>query len=366
MAEKKESQEGASFLQSLRSTWVEGSPQEAEVVEVGPPLSRSPFLSDLIRARLLLKEGKGNADEVSRQINLMKMRLTPLMASMEQMAAYPEESLLFKGAVEKAQKALVRHKEALEDMDLFFKDGKEFHLDEGIKACQEATDVLYSSYEQFGALNAEISKKSCLQCGTKNPPEVKYCQKCGMEFRVIGGGYQVPLSPGESTKQAKDLLSGNVSIPTVFMAIYEELEKVKAGEVPDEVFVAHVQEVVDLFSLVKPQVEIILGKQLPQLGIDQSLKDSVAEVGRVLIDGIDEVLGGLDQLIRFTDRRVPKYLFDGWTAVMNGGQHILTAQTRFGEMLSQGAAMMKNMEVSGEEHIEQFTREETVLGEEED
>ena len=69
------SDDGNSFLQSLKQTWLSDEEGPAEDVESGPPASRSPFLADLIFAYRKMKEGTGSGEELKSRIKSLATRL---------------------------------------------------------------------------------------------------------------------------------------------------------------------------------------------------------------------------------------------------------------------------------------------------
>ncbi len=370
MAAKNAEEEEGSFLSNLKSTWLsEESPPEMEEMVSSPPPSRSPFLSDLIRAFRNVQEGKGSREELKRQTESLRQRLQAASMAFNEIYNSPHNEPQSKKIGEKVQQAFSDHHEALDEMEKFFQDGNISHMEDGIMMAHRCTEQLFEAYEDFNSLQKEASKKICPQCNTKSEPHLKYCTKCGLEFPLINpamrpGSTDSPF-PGES-KAGKNLLSGDYSIPTAFMGVYENLEKMRKNQIDKDVFISKIEEVKGTFNQARPQIINILTNQVDKLKVDHDIKVSVLEIGKVLTDGIDEVLGGMDELISYTMSRNPRALVNGWNRVMSGGQQMLMSQTRYGELYSLTGARLASSGQSGEEQIENIIREEIHIGEDED
>jgi hypothetical protein len=370
MAAKNAEEENGSFLSSLKNTWLsEPSPEEMEEVDTSPPPSRSPFLSDLIKAYRKVQEGKGTKDELKRQVDSLRQRLQAASMAFNELYNSPHNEPAARKIAEKAHRAFNEHHEALDEMERFFHDGNAAHMEDGIMMASKCTDLLFEAYEDFNGLQREASMKICPQCNTKSEPHLKYCTKCGLEFPLINPAMR-PGSGGSpfqaDAKAGKDLLSGDYSIPTAFMGVYESLEKLRKNQMDSDTFIARVEDVKATFNDARPQIINILTKQLDKLKVDHDLKMSMLEIGKVLTDGIDEVLGGMDELISYTVSKNPRALVNGWNRVMNGGQQMLMSQTRYGELYSLTGARIATMGQSGEEQIANITREEIHIGEDEE
>jgi hypothetical protein len=360
-------EEESSFIQSLKNAWVnvEDAPQ-GEPAYTGPPPSRSPFLSDLIIAYRKMKEGKGTPEQLKSEITSLSQRLQTALMAFNGLSSSPHADPEVKKIADQARDAFMEHQEAFAEMERFFADGDEEHLLGGIKTAEECTERLFEAYEQFGALQEEASKKTCLQCGKKNPSDVKYCQKCGMEFPLINPAMRPGTTAAEASKAGKDLLTGEVSIPTTFMGIYESIEKIKKGQITGDEFVAKVEEVMVMFQETRPRAANILTNSVMKIQVERDFKESVLETGKILTDGLDDVIAGMEELITYSTGKNPKSLYNGWNRMMNGGQQLLIAQSRFSEMYVSAGALAGAVAQTGEEQIAEMSREEISIRGDED
>jgi|GEM_PF-1861943 len=371
MTAKNAEEENGSFLSNLKSTWLsESSPQEMEEVDLSPPPSRSPFLSDLIRAFRKLQEGQGTEEELRRQIDSLRQRLQAASMAFNELYNSPHNEPQAKTIGEKAFKAFKDHYEAIEEMEKYFRDGNISHMEDGITMAHSCTERLFEANEDFNNLQKEASKKICPQCNTKSDPNLKYCIKCGLEFPLINPamrtGSEGPAISSES-KAGKDLLSGDYSIPSAFMGVYESLEKMRKNQIDADTFISGIEKVKEVFSQARPQIANILTNQVDKLNVENDLKTSVLEIGKVLTEGIEDVLGGMDELISYTVSKNPRALVNGWNRVMSGGQQMLISQTRYSELYSLTGASVAAMGQSGEEQIENIAREEIhIVGEDDE
>jgi hypothetical protein len=360
-------EEESSFIQSLKSAWVnaEESP-EAEPAYTGPPPSRSPFLSDLIIAYRKMKEGTGTAEQLKNEITSLAQRLQTALMAFNELCSAPHADPEVKRIAERARKAFREHQEAFQEMGRYFEDGSEDHLTKGIQLAEECTERLFDAYEQFGALQEEASKKTCLQCGQKNPSDIKYCQKCRMEFPVINPAMRPGSTAAETSKAGKDLLSGEISIPTTFMGIADAIESIKKGQISGDEFVAKIEEVMGAFEEARPQAANILTNSVMKISVERDFKEAVLETGKTLTDGLDEVVAGMEELITYPSLKNPKALYNGWNRLMNGGQQLLIAQSRFSEMYISAGSLLGAVPPTGEEQIAEMTREEISIGGDDD
>lgn len=370
MAANNAEEENGSFLSNLKSTWLsDSSSQEMEEVDLSPPPSRSPFLSDLIKAFRKVQEGQGSKEELKRQIDSLKQRLQAASMAFNELYNSPHSEPQAKMIAEKACRAFSDHHEAIDEMEKFFHDGNISHMEDGITMAHRCTEHLFEANEEFNNLHKEASKKICPQCNTKSDPNLKYCTKCGLEFPLINPAMR-PGSPGSAipgeSKAGKDLLSGDYSIPSTFMGVYESLEKMRKNQIDTDTFISGIEEVKGIFNQARPQIANILTNQVNKLNVENDLKISVLEIGKALTDGIDDVLGGMDELISYTVSKNPRALVNGWNRVMSGGQEMLMSQTRYGELYSLTGARVAAMGQSGEEQIENISREEIHIGEDDE
>jgi len=358
------------FLQSLKNTWLsEDEPAGQQEIPSGPPPSRSPFLSDLILTYRKMLEGSCTVEDLKEQVKSLSERLDLAMNGFRQMYNSPFGSADLKKVAQKVMNAYESHHRGLREIEKYFQNHLESFLINGIRTCEEATDELFAANDELKALEAEASKKSCLQCGTRNPPEVKYCRKCGMEFPLINPAMRPSDgSSAETTKAGKDLLTGGTSIPTTYTAIYEGIEKIKRGEISNEEFTGRVEAILSMFREAAPQITLLLTKQVATIPVEKDVKDAVLETGKVLTDGIEDAIAGMEEVMSYVTTKSGKALFNGWNRMMSGGQQILIAQARYGEMHAMASAGTLGSQVaaSGEEHLANFTREDIQIRGEED
>jgi hypothetical protein len=358
------------FLQSLKNTWLsESDTTDQPDRPAGPPPSRSPFLSDLIFTYRKMLEGTSTVDDLKKQVTSLSERLDIAMNGFRQMYNSPFGSADLKKVAQKIMNAYESHHKGLREIEKYFPNHLESYLINGIKTCEEATDELFAANDELKALQDEASMRNCLQCGTRNPPERKYCRKCGMEFPLINQAMR-PQDGGsaESTKAGRDILTGGTSIPTTYTAIFDGIEKIKRGEISNDDYIQRIEDVLSMFREARPQVIQLLTRQVTQIPVEQDVKDAVLENGKVLTDGIDDAIAGMEELMTYVNAKSSKALFNGWNRMMSGGQQVLIAQARYGEMHAMASAGTLGTQVaaSGEEHLQNFTREEIHFGGDED
>ncbi|MDQ7826132.1 MAG: zinc ribbon domain-containing protein [Candidatus Eremiobacteraeota bacterium] len=314
------------LIESLKGAWF-GATGPGDEASEGLPLSRSPYLNDFIRTWRNMADGKATREELRSQAGELSSRLRGAEKQFKALYAPVEDAPQMKEVAGKAQKAFKGYEEALTLIEKYLQGADETVLAQGIDSARESVERLFEVYEEFGVLARALSVKTCPKCGRENPAEARSCVSCKSIFPVL-----VPSVNTAKTGAATDILTGKFSIPSSFLNIYEAIEGFQKNEISGDELIAIIEALRAVFHEARPQVEHILTVQMDGITTPSPFKDEVLEAGKTLIEGLDEALSGMEGLMAFAVSRDAGKLASAWEKMLESGQQILTARSRYGEL----------------------------------
>lgn len=280
-------------------------------------LSKSPYVHDLIRvARGVISKGFPR--------EALKEKLEALLSYSE--GVYRDfhiyktarfETAAIQDRITEMETALDKYREGLQEMEHYFSDENEAHIEKGIALVKEGSDVLVDSYELIQRELAASGSKYCVKCGEENPLTSKFCSKCSAllpesQQGEEGGGDTAAADTGQVLTSniirladaVNDYTEGRSSEQELLKVIEWMEEKVQAG-------ISGLQNMAPLESA----------------GAEEGGED-LQRVGALFEEGTYELQSALATMKSFFQEGDPGRLRDGLSAAVAAAHKLYQVQER--------------------------------------
>lgn len=315
------------FLNNLKNAWLSENENADNEAFSSESFSRCPYLNELIKSYRRFNENKIAAKDFRSQLDLFSYQVKTAIESFEISYAQTKGTPRLKDISQKAYMAFKGLKEAIGKIEKQLENKEETSIPTGLKKAEEAIEKMFEAYEEFDRLSRDLSMKTCLNCGKKNTPEVKYCLNCRFEFPVIADSVQIGETELKPSKE-----KSRFAIPSSFLGVFNGIEKLKNNELSANEFEETVNELKSRFNNARPHLEKIIMVEINEINVNLSLKDKFTEASKILTAGIEGALPAMDELISSGKSTDTAGLSSAWKKLLKCGQLIQEAQNTFSEL----------------------------------
>jgi len=194
------------------------------------PDYESPNLKELTEIVNAVCNGESSDAELKKTIKKISSELAKTIQEFEQIRKGEPDSITAREQVIRIERAFNLHREAFEEMELYFEEQDQQHILDGLDMARRATNRLYKSFMLLQESADIAATKVCVQCGFRNSSNLNVCDQCGAQLpkRTDTPASQVEVTMGGA--QAEQIYYTNPN----FDRLYKEVMDVKAGKLPPD------------------------------------------------------------------------------------------------------------------------------------
>jgi len=239
----------------IEETKVEELFDEEKLAEVLPDWKdeeleeyQSPNLKKLLDAGKGVCEGVVSDAELKKVVAEVKAELEKTIEEFSNIKKSTKpDSLTAREQVIRIERAFALHRDALEEINRYFKDGDTGHILNGLDMAQRATNRLYKSFLLLQQAAEVATTRMCIKCGHRNPLGANVCENCGAQLPKME---EKPVSAVElmvGAEEQKYYTSPHLD------RLIKEVDMLKKGEISPEKFSATIDFMLNNLSVVKKE-----------------------------------------------------------------------------------------------------------------
>ena len=195
------------------------------------PDYESPNLKELTEVGNAVCNGEATEADFKNIIKKISAELEKTIAEFEQIRKGEPDSITAREQVVRIERAFNLHRDAFEEMSLYFEDKDEQHILDGIDMARRATNRLYKSFMLLQESAEIATTKICVQCGFRNPSTLNICDQCGAQLPKGAG---TPVSQVEVNEGVPEPQDQTYYTNPNFDRLYKEVTELKEGKIKPE------------------------------------------------------------------------------------------------------------------------------------
>jgi hypothetical protein len=129
-----------------------------------------------------------------------------------------------------------------------------------------------------------------------------------------------------------DVFSEEPEFPVSFMKIHEAIQRFNKHELSRNDLAQSVETLMVRCSTLLPRLENSIATAAGIKKVAQSVIDEFTQAGGLFSDGLQEALRGMEELLACDDSEARQTIHAAWDKMQHGGQRIMTARSRCGEL----------------------------------
>ncbi|MGV8124205.1 MAG: zinc ribbon domain-containing protein [Candidatus Xenobiia bacterium LiM19] len=143
-----------------------------------PRHSKSPYVHELIRIAKGVKDKGFPREALKERLDWMVGYCENIYKDFQIYKSSRCETEAIQAKLPDMEAALSNYREGLKEIEEFFVDDNNAHLEKGIDLVRSGSDGLVEAYELIHAEIKGFSSKLCVKCGDENLITAKFCRKC--------------------------------------------------------------------------------------------------------------------------------------------------------------------------------------------
>lgn len=143
-----------------------------------PRHSKSPYVHELIRIAKGVKDKGFPREALKERLDWMVGYCENIYKDFQIYKSSRCETEAIQAKLPDMEAALSKYREGLREIEEFFVDDNNAHLEKGIDLVRSGSDGLVEAYELIHAEIKGFSSKLCVKCGDENLITAKFCKKC--------------------------------------------------------------------------------------------------------------------------------------------------------------------------------------------
>jgi len=143
-----------------------------------PRHSKSPYVHELIRIAKGVKDKGFPREALKERLDWMVGYCENIYKDFQIYKSSRCETEAIQAKLPDMEAALSKYREGLREIEEFFVDDNNAHLEKGIDLVRSGSDGLVEAYELIHAEIKGFSSKLCVKCGDENLITAKFCRKC--------------------------------------------------------------------------------------------------------------------------------------------------------------------------------------------
>ncbi|MHC9543797.1 MAG: zinc ribbon domain-containing protein [Vulcanimicrobiota bacterium] len=143
-----------------------------------PRHSKSPYVHELIRIAKGVKDKGFPREALKERLDWMAGYCENIYKDFQIYKSSRCETEAIQAKLPDMEAALSNYREGLREIEEFFVDDNNAHLEKGIDLVRSGSDGLVEAYELIHAEIKGFSSKLCVKCGDENLITAKFCKKC--------------------------------------------------------------------------------------------------------------------------------------------------------------------------------------------
>lgn len=191
------------------------------------PDYESPNLKELTDAGHGVCDGEVSDEDFKKVIKKISAELDKTISEFEQIRKGEPDSITAREQVIRIERAFSLHKDAFKEINLYFGDGDDQHILDGLEIARKATNRLYKSFMLLQESAEIAATRVCVQCGFRCPGTVNVCEQCGAQLPRVGttqaSQYEMTMG-GDPQQEPVYYTNPN------FDRLYKEVTELKAGK----------------------------------------------------------------------------------------------------------------------------------------
>jgi hypothetical protein len=298
-------------------------------------LSKSPYLSEIMRVANLVKDSKLPAELLKERIEMFLAVQTNFVNNLEYMVPAMDERFLFE---ENKQMLKDKFNEVIQGLNLaktYFLTHQFSAVTDGLAKADKAIDFIVDFETKLKEIREAPKVKSCFKCGAENPRTVKFCVRCNFNFPPLQmeeeSTLDVRLEEG-GIQQTDHVMTENL------MKLYEAVDGMKTGSISMDKYIKVVEWFLNIINKAREEQRKIPAPPDDQYNPDtQETFEMFKEVFEM---GMQDIEDGINLLMLYPENRNPDLLETGMETVMRGGDRLFQIKI-VGEQTKVALAEMK-------------------------
>ncbi len=143
-----------------------------------PKYSKSPYVHELIRIAKGVKDKGFPREALKERLDWMVGYCDNIYKDFQIYKSSRCETEAIQAKLPDMEATLSKYREGLREMEEFFVDENNAHLEKGIELVRDGSDGLVEAYELIQNEIKGFSAKLCVKCGDENVITAKFCKKC--------------------------------------------------------------------------------------------------------------------------------------------------------------------------------------------
>jgi len=143
-----------------------------------PKYSKSPYVHELIRIAKGVKDKGFPREALKERLDWMAGYCENIYKDFQIYKSSRCETEAIQAKLPDMEAALSKYRDGLRELEEFFVDDNNGHLEKGIELVRDGSDGLVQAYELIHSEIKGFSSKLCVKCGEENVITAKFCVKC--------------------------------------------------------------------------------------------------------------------------------------------------------------------------------------------
>lgn len=143
-----------------------------------PKYSKSPYVHELIRIAKGVKDRGFPREALKERLDWMTGYCESIYKDFQIYKSSRCETEVIQAKLPDMEAALSKYRDGLRELEEFFVDDSNAHLEKGIELVRDGSDGLVQAYELIHSEIKGFSSKLCVKCGEENVITAKFCAKC--------------------------------------------------------------------------------------------------------------------------------------------------------------------------------------------
>jgi hypothetical protein len=143
-----------------------------------PKYSKSPYVHELIRIAKGVKDRGFPREALKERLDWMAGYCENIFKDFQIYKSSRCETEAIQAKLPDMEAALAKYRDGLRELEEFFVDDNNAHLEKGIELVRDGSDGLVQAYELIHSEIRGFSSKLCVKCGEENVITAKFCVKC--------------------------------------------------------------------------------------------------------------------------------------------------------------------------------------------
>ena len=205
----------------------------------------------------------------------------------------------------------------MEELLLFFEDGKAKHIETGLIVIEEAFNRMAVANKNFARYQQAMGGKECPECEYINLPGEVYCKKCKYVFSMPVEEIKKEFELLKTVDLEREIESGGLLFPKHLARLHENYHRMTRNDISLREFITEVDWVLALLNRTKIKNEKVLFKET--IG---KAREGIIQTGWALMDGLNIINTAMNKI------RLCLLTFDlgkmqeGWTELLYGTRKI--------------------------------------------